>query len=1042
MWLVAIAVITCVASWPGVARAQSVIAGTARDSSAGVLPGVVVEASSDVLIERVRSTVTDGLGQYRIVDLRPGPYVVTFTLPGFQTVRREGIDLPAEFTATVDVVMQVGAIEETITVAGGVMLVDVQSAARVQRLDREAIDSIPSGRTIQSLGQLILGVDLNLPDVGGSRAAQQTYMSIRGQGARNNTVMMDGMTINTLWADGAVQTYVNEAGTAEMTYQTSGAAAERGGGGVALNLIPREGGNRFSGDATFAHRPGEWQGDNLTQRLQDSGLLTSNATQYISDLTISQGGPVLRDKLWFFGSFRDYRTNNIIPNTFFNDGSKGDDYNFIRQALVRLTYQVSPRNKLSAYYDRIEKFRAHTMQSNVDPETASGVVLSPNYSTGSVKWTSTVSSRLLAEVGYSQSTLWQSRPGQPGIARLRGTQEWFANASKTIVPAATGTRSTAPALTGLDAPTRQNIQASLSYVTGQHNIKAGFQYMWGYFFHRDDANADLTQRYRNVTYVGVGRELVFSNPFNAALGAPSGGDVLIRNTPIESRESMRMDLGLFVQDSWRYKRLTLNGGLRWERLNSQVDEFTSPAGRFVPARTQPEVADVPDWRDWAPRFQVIYDLFGDGRTAVKYSINKYNVPVTTSVAEAFNGLTATSSARTWIDLNNDDIAQGQRTWFPDGTYQDCVFLTPGCEINLTGYTSGSIPGVTGSQGALSSNFGLISGASTYTDYGRLYRWEQGVEVQHGFHPRLSATFSVFWSPLRNITKTVNLNREAYEVDYITHPMFDPITGEPFTYYFETAAYQAKATQNVTIVEPLTRYENTNIQLEARWRPTAGGQVFGGFAWNRTRTDDCQTSLTKADGSPAFVAPNTLRFCNDFELDVPYPMDFRAGLSYPLPWGITLGMSFLLNDEGSVVPTYTFTGTTRYPDGSNTYIINGLVKTTGRQAAPACPTAQGCVPGGLVAGSAYVGPTGGQTVDLAWPGRYDAERLKQIDIRLSKTFRYRSMTIAPTFEAFNITNQDLVITHSSLNYANTTGTYLSPNSLLQGRIIGWGARVAW
>jgi hypothetical protein len=1034
-------------AWPGDARAQSTIAGTARDSSGGVLPGVVVEASSEVLIEKVRSTVTDGLGQYRIIDLRPGIYVVTFTLPGFQTWRREGFSLPAEFVATIDAVMQVGAIEETITVAGGVMLVDVQSASRVQRLDRDAIDNIPSGRTIQGMGQLIVGVNLSLPDVGGSRAAMQTYMSVRGFNARQNTVMVDGMTINGLQADGAVQTYVNDAASAEMSYQTSGAGADRTGGGLSLNMIPREGGNRFSGDATFAHRPGQWQGDNLTQRFKDSGLTVVNSTNYIWDNTISQGGPVVRDKLWFFGSFRDYRTDNVVTNTYFNDGTPGSDYNYIRQGMVRLTYQVNSRNKVSAYYDRIEKFRGHDMQSNVDPETASVVWNSPNYSTGSVKWTGTLSSRLLAEVGYSQNTEWYHTTGQPGIVKPRFSEEWYANASKTSTSATLGYRTTAPATLGnAQFPTRQNIQGSVSYVTGQHNIKAGFQWQWGRFSHVTDANADLTQQYVNAVEgpIADGREITFSNPVNAVLGVPVGS-VLIGNLPIVSREKMNRDMGLYVQDSWRYKRLTVNAGLRYEVLNAEVPEQAAPAGRFVPERTQPEELDLPDWRDWAPRFQVVYDVFGDAKTAVKYSFNRYNNVITTTIAANSNGISLATSTRTWADLNNDDIAQGARTWFPDGTYRDCVFIVEaGCEINLSGIAAGNPWGLS-TQGALSPTFGLVSEGNVFAGYPRLYRLEHGVEVQHALHARLSVTGSFFYQTTENITKTVNTARLAPEIDYTAHTIFDPITGEPFTYYFQNAAAQSRPATNVTYLEPTAKSTFDTYQMEVRWRPTAGGQVFGGFSWERSRDYECGTTLLKADGSPAFVDPNTDRFCDDFALDIPHAVDFRLGVSYPLPWGVTFGLSYLNNDEGSLIPTYLFASTTRYPDGTSSgttaRFVNGIFKTTGQQAAPACPAP--CTPGALVAGGGvYTGSATGTTVALANAGQYDAERLKQVDIKFSKTFRYRAVTISPTFEVFNITNQDMVITYTSSSYANSGGTYLRPNSLLQGRIVGWGARVAW
>src|SRR5262245_66030693 len=180
--VVAFSAVCCVLS-AAVAHAQSAIAGVVKDSSGAVLPGVTVEASSDVLIEKSRSVVTDGGGVYRIVDLRPGTYVVTFTLTGFQTVRREAVELPSDFTATINTDMKVGALEETVTVTTASPTVDLTSAAHVQVLDRETLDTIPTGRTIQGIGQIVVGVNLSLPDVGGSRAAMQTYMSVHGQSA-------------------------------------------------------------------------------------------------------------------------------------------------------------------------------------------------------------------------------------------------------------------------------------------------------------------------------------------------------------------------------------------------------------------------------------------------------------------------------------------------------------------------------------------------------------------------------------------------------------------------------------------------------------------------------------------------------------------------------------------------------------------------------------------------------------------------------------------------------------------------------------------
>src|SRR6266849_3115418 len=215
-----VAALVLLIALPNTARGQSAIAGIVKDSSGAVLPGVTVEASSDVLIEKTRSVTTDGQGQYKIVDLRPGVYSITFTLPGFSSFKRDGIELPTAFTATINAEMKVGSLEETVTVSGASPIVDVQSTVHTQVLGLDSLDALTTGRTIQGLGQLVIGIALSIPDVGGSRAMQQTYMSTHGMDATNNTVLVDGLMVNGLQSDGAVQSYFNDAMNQEVSYQT------------------------------------------------------------------------------------------------------------------------------------------------------------------------------------------------------------------------------------------------------------------------------------------------------------------------------------------------------------------------------------------------------------------------------------------------------------------------------------------------------------------------------------------------------------------------------------------------------------------------------------------------------------------------------------------------------------------------------------------------------------------------------------------------------------------------------------------------------
>ncbi len=273
MKLFVVAVLALVAVVAGVrpSGAQSTIGGVVRDASGGVLPGVSVEAASDVLIEKVRAAVSDAQGQFLIVDLRPGVYTVTFTLAGFSTVRRDAFELPSNFNATINIDMRVGALEETITVSGQAPTVDVRSATTNRVIARDVWESLPSARNVQAVAQLMPGVRMSVSDVGGSQAMQQQTFSVRGLEGNNNTVNFDGMNLNSLLGDGGTVPYFNDATVQEFSFQSSGLDADTTAGGGRLNVIPKDGGNRFSGNAFFAYNAESWQSNNFTDELRAAG---------------------------------------------------------------------------------------------------------------------------------------------------------------------------------------------------------------------------------------------------------------------------------------------------------------------------------------------------------------------------------------------------------------------------------------------------------------------------------------------------------------------------------------------------------------------------------------------------------------------------------------------------------------------------------------------------------------------------------------------------------------------------------------------------
>src|SRR6476620_5703785 len=276
--------LACLLALPATARAQSAFAGVVKDATGAVLPGVTVEAASPALIEKVRSATTDTNGAYKIENLRPGTYSLTFNLPGFSSIKKDAIELPSNFTSTINADLKVGSLEETVTVSGESPVVDVQSNSKAQVLPREVLDAVPTAHTIQGVGQLVVGVTLTAPDVGGSQAMQQTYFTVHGLGAAQTSLLLDGMIINGLQRDGAIQIYYKAGTNQETVYQTGGGTVDSPTGGVKINMIPKEGGNRFAGSLFEGYETSNAQASNMTDFLSSHGVTSLDRIGTYNDL--------------------------------------------------------------------------------------------------------------------------------------------------------------------------------------------------------------------------------------------------------------------------------------------------------------------------------------------------------------------------------------------------------------------------------------------------------------------------------------------------------------------------------------------------------------------------------------------------------------------------------------------------------------------------------------------------------------------------------------------------------------------------------------
>src|SRR5688500_18695950 len=358
LFLLAFAVILV----PAFAHAQATLAGVVQDSSGAVLPGVTVEATSPVLIEKVRTAVTDAAGRYQIVDLRPGSYDVTYTLSGFSVVKKEGVVLAGTLTTTADADLRVGSLQETITVTGDNPVVDLQSTTRQAVMDQEIVSAIPSSRTPFTVGVLIPGVRKGAftgQDVGGSVVQEVASLEANGGRTSDQRMMVNGVALSSMiaggWGGGAVP---NATGTQEFAIDVSGVDAQAATGGVRINFIPRDGGNRFAGTLAGSFSRGSFASDNYTGTdVQSPGLSAPSKIKQNGEFSPGVGVPIKLDKLWFFVLAKYVYADNLVAGMFFNENAnKPNEYRYVRStrqailhqdqqiAQLRLTYQANPKN--------------------------------------------------------------------------------------------------------------------------------------------------------------------------------------------------------------------------------------------------------------------------------------------------------------------------------------------------------------------------------------------------------------------------------------------------------------------------------------------------------------------------------------------------------------------------------------------------------------------------------------------------------------------------------------------------------------------------
>jgi hypothetical protein len=466
----------------------------------------------------------------------------------------------------------------------------------------------------------------------------------------------------------------------------------------------------------------------------------------------------------------------------------------------------------------------------------------------------------------------------------------------------------------------------------------------------------------------------------------------------------------------------VNAGLRWEMLKASVIGTDSPAGRWVPARSFPDREGLPEWSDPAPRLAAVYDVFGNSKTALKYSMNRYNQTRTTGIASAYNPYVSQTFALNWRDLNGDGVASGGVT-YPGGVRTLCTFGVGDCELYGAGGPTGN------AATAITPTFGVVPEAA-YNGFPRTWNLEHGLELQHELMPRLSVTGTWFHGAFHNLTIANNLTLDK-DLDWLPIQVWNPLTGEEIKGVYTRRTTRADGTPVSTSavttdsLAPDRELIYNSYGVEFRARPGRGSQVFGGFAFERQQSINCGYTDN----------PNNLLLCDDRQNSVPFNKQFKIAGSYPLPWGVQLSGSFQSNPSpnGTVGITAASIQTTTYmaATASSRYPAN-------------CPSP--CPAGALILPSGFLGAGTANSINipLVAPNAYQLERINQLDLKVQKTFRVNRVQISPQFEVFNVNNSDAVISVSTGGVGNNvlSSNYLYANSVMQPRILGVGASVKW
>ena len=812
------------------------ITGAVRDATGAVLPGVTIEAASPALIEKVRSTVSDERGQYRLAELRPGVYTVTFSLPGFATVRNEGLELRTSFTAQLDAELKVSQLEETITVTGATPLVDVPTATQQRTVSREVLDAVPTAKSVLGIAALIPAVvePPNAQDVGGSKGERSVRISVHGGKTFDSRLLQDGMRYNAL-TPGVGQPnattpstptsptpvftaslegtgrgyYINPLAVDEVVVDlgTMG-SAEYSLGGAQVNSIPKSGSNNFSGSFFLAGTSSGLQSDNLDDDLISQGLTSVNSVKKVYDANAAFGGPIVANRLWFFAAGRFWGTTTHVANLYADANTT--DFLYTpdlsrpiepvendKGGGVRLTFQASSKDKFAFSFDRQRNFQdqltGQLETGTIKNEANQGYCQTHQVTQGT--WSRPQSTNLLFDGGVTVSKFnFQGFGDDLFLSDYQGCGGQLVD-NVSINDTGLGfTYNGVGVGKGMSFSHQSNGRFNVSFVTSRHTIKTGVFWMYGLGGGQRAYNVRAPAQVNGlpVTYTFLNSRPTSLTQFVS---------------PNLQVDQLNPDLALFVQDQCRLNRVTVTAGLRYDWLRESVAASSVPEGALVPPQSFPAITNVPNWKDLSPRVGVVWDPAGDGKTAIKFGINRYVASATTGIANLFDpfgpGNSLASTARTWGDTNGN-------------------FL-PDCDLRLK-----TANGECGAM--LNQNFGTNvpsyrPDSDWVTGWGkRPYNWQASISIDREILPYLvvSAGYYRTWYGNFMVVDNQRVTPEDFSPYCVTVPTDSrlPLSGQPLCGLYDLNPNKVGQVDNLVTLRQELRRPQGDLQRRRCEPPTA------------------------------------------------------------------------------------------------------------------------------------------------------------------------------------------------------------------------------